>query len=632
MRLAMGACSCALLALFAHSALADSVDLRNLRQPTDPEGSVFMEGTRTPGPGNWNAGLWVSYAHELLVMQDASGAEVAVPIQNQLSIDYLGSVGLGKRLALGVLVPTVVWQQGENSERLTGSDGLPSAALGDVLVDAKLNLLEPGDLAGIGLGVLGRLGLPTSTRDGYLSDDGVSGEVRGLFELMFVGSSLRATAGARVREERSLADQRLGTDLPWGAGIAFKPQVLGLDQAGHWSWNAEAHGLIALEPKFGSDLGSPVLGTLAARYSARPFSVMAGAEAPLHAGFGSPAVRAVLALGFAARFIDLDEDGIEDEADACPELAEDRDKFEDSDGCPDFDNDGDGVGDAGDKCPTELEDEDGFQDDDGCPDLDNDGDKVPDTSDRCPARPGKASTNPAFNGCPASDRDRDGLDDDVDRCPKKAEDKDGFEDDDGCPDLDNDGDKVSDELDACPMVPGEERSEPRYNGCPNPDVDGDTFDNETDKCPNEPETFNGADDADGCPEADQKAPLLVTIERTGTRARLALRGKLSFSTVPPTVELAADSEAPIRAMAQALNQDKGLVLLVGVRAEKDTPEAQQASMNRAFAVVHTLRAFTHRDGAAEVVGFSAVKDAPGARQSGLGWILLAPQPNEKAKP
>ena len=42
----------------------------------------------------------------------------------------------------------------------------------------------------------------------------------------------------------------------------------------------------------------------------------------------------------------------------------------------DSDRDGDGVPDVGDKCPAEPEDKDGFEDDDGCdePDNDKDGD------------------------------------------------------------------------------------------------------------------------------------------------------------------------------------------------------------------------------------------------------------------
>jgi len=98
---------------------------------------------------------------------------------------------------------------------------------------------------------------------------------------------------------------------------------------------------------------------------------------------------------------DPDKDGIVGDADKCPNEPEDKDGFQDEDGCPDPDNDGDGIPDATDKCPNEPEDKDGFQDEDGCPDPDNDGDGIPDA---------------------------------VDKCPNEPETKNGFQDDDGCPD------------------------------------------------------------------------------------------------------------------------------------------------------------------------------------------------------
>ena len=48
------------------------------------------------------------------------------------------------------------------------------------------------------------------------------------------------------------------------------------------------------------------------------------------------------------------------------------------------DNDKDGIPDGKDKCPNEAEDKDGFEDDDGCPDPDNDKDGIADKDDKCP--------------------------------------------------------------------------------------------------------------------------------------------------------------------------------------------------------------------------------------------------------
>lgn len=65
---------------------------------------------------------------------------------------------------------------------------------------------------------------------------------------------------------------------------------------------------------------------------------------------------------------DRDGDGIPDVVDKCPDEPEDKDGFEDGDGCPDPDNDGDGIPDSKDACPNEPETVNGIKDDDGCPD------------------------------------------------------------------------------------------------------------------------------------------------------------------------------------------------------------------------------------------------------------------------
>jgi large repetitive protein len=131
--------------------------------------------------------------------------------------------------------------------------------------------------------------------------------------------------------------------------------------------------------------------------------------------------------------IDSDGDGIPDAQDLCPNEPEDKDGFDDEDGCPDPDNDQDGIPDKIDKCPNEPEDKDGFQDEDGCPEVDNDNDGIPDAQDKCPNDP---------------------------------EDKDGFQDEDGCPDLDNDGDGIPDSADKCPNEPETFNGVDDQDGCP----------------------------------------------------------------------------------------------------------------------------------------------------------------------
>ena len=97
---------------------------------------------------------------------------------------------------------------------------------------------------------------------------------------------------------------------------------------------------------------------------------------------------------------DRDGDGIPDDIDQCPDVPEDKDNFEDQDGCPDYDNDRDGIYDAQDQCPDQPEDRDGFQDLDGCPDPDNDKDGIPDSLDKCPNEPETVNGFKDEDGCP----------------------------------------------------------------------------------------------------------------------------------------------------------------------------------------------------------------------------------------
>lgn len=157
---------------------------------------------------------------------------------------------------------------------------------------------------------------------------------------------------------------------------------------------------------------------------------------------------------------DLDGDGIPNLSDRCRSDAEDKDEFEDADGCPDFDNDGDGIDDEDDKCPSKAEDKDDDRDDDGCPDEDADKDGIDDVVDQCPEEAEDKDGFEDKDGCPDTDNDSDGIDDANDKCPSEAEDQDSFEDSDGCPEPDNDNDGVLDAEDACPTEAGTE------NGCP----------------------------------------------------------------------------------------------------------------------------------------------------------------------
>lgn len=203
-----------------------------------------------------------------------------------------------------------------------------------------------------------------------------------------------------------------------------------------------------------------------------------------------------LGLGYVYRFgkLDTDGDGVEDSADACPEVA----GAATAAGCPD--RDADGVADSSDDCPDLAgrastkgcpdADRDGVADkDDNCPDVagkvmgcpDTDGDGVADKDDDCPAQAGLASAK----GCP--DTDGDGIADPQDKCPREA----GSADNGGCPVIDRDKDGVVDPEDACPDQAGPLAT----RGCPDRDADG--VADKDDRCPDKAGPYAGCPDTDG---------------------------------------------------------------------------------------------------------------------------------------
>ncbi|RYZ08722.1 MAG: hypothetical protein EOO73_07020 [Myxococcales bacterium] len=527
-----------------------------------------------------------------------------------------------------------MYQTGSDvTNRVSGATALPHSALGDVALSAKAVLLPAGDLGGFSLAGLGRVTLPTGDPTSYVSESSATGELRLLSELSLLVLTLRATVGAKVRgEEVTYLDRKFGHELPWGAAVVLRPQALGWDEKGRWSWSIETHGAVGLTPTLASGATSPAVIGAVARYTPSEISLLAGVEAPLSSAVGVPTIRGVLGIGWAPRFYDADQDGIEDEKDECAELAEDRDGFQDSDGCPDFDNDDDGVGDDTDKCPAEKEDSDGFEDEDGCADADDDHDGLPDATDACPREAGKDSADPKLRGCPLRDRDMDGIYDADDKCPKKAEDRDGFEDTDGCPDTDNDQDGIPDTDDACPEVAGMARGDAKQNGCASPDKDGDTYDDVDDKCPQAAETFDGFEDADGCPDTDVKKPRPPLARYDEKTQSVRVAAPIAFEAMPRALELTQKSHVALRALATLLHQNPSLTLLVGVRPQSASPAAAEEARSRSATIVTLLRALVRRENAAEAAAFSVVAKLPGVAASGVGFAVTQPKPAASAKP
>ena len=419
-----------------------------------PEGLGHLE---------WSAMALLGYANDPLVYQTEPGnsdSETTV-VADHLVIHPSLALGLGSRLTLFISVPIHALMAGEQPPRsVPAADG---AGLGDVAVGARLRIVGGPDstfaLAGELLTRLPTARLTDSEQ--VYSGARVGSYEPGLIAELRTGRlELRVRAAGRLREEIALGNLALGHELVAGVGARLRI-------ADFLSLHAEGYGSTFTSALFKRE-HSPLETLFGFKIQTRGFNVGAAAGPGLAAGYGSPDVRVVGTIGYAALSPqDTDGDGIVEPADHCPDAAEDRDGFQDADGCPDSDNDRDGIVDDRDECQNEPEDRDGFEDGNGCPDEDN---------------------------------DQDGVPDEADACREEAEDKDGVQDEDGCPDPDNDGDGMPDEGDHCPNEPEDADDFEDTDGCPDPDNDADGLLDSDDRCPLKAEDEDGFEDEDGCPE------------------------------------------------------------------------------------------------------------------------------------
>jgi OOP family OmpA-OmpF porin len=640
--------ACAVLLLASRIGLAQSagpsLDLRGFHASTDPGAGLYLEPAETPATGEWNAGLWLSYAYRPITLRNAATGKIASDvISHQVTSDLIGNVGIAHRFAFGFDLPVLLLQSGDTIDprvqRMVSEVPLPGQALGDLGLDGKFTVIRPTgeEFGGFALALQEHFTVPTGDEASYLGEGSVTSETRFLVEYRVVTLGVFGAAGLKLRgsQERyacnaTMSDEsclsRFGHELPFGLGFSVKPQIFGVDPGGHLTLYLETHGHLPLSPigPFDSAAVASLQASVGVRYALRDLSFFAGIETAMIGGIGDARLRAVMAVGFAPRNHDVDGDGIDDDVDECRELPEDKDGFEDRDGCPDADNDDDGVPDTADKCPSEKEDEDGFQDDDGCPDPDNDSDGISDVADKCPNEVGPSNAEPMKNGCPTPDPDGDRIEGAKDKCPDQAEDKDAFQDDDGCPDPDNDGDGISDIADKCPNEKGALAS----RGCPEVDPDKDTFLGQEDKCPDQPEVWNGIDDDDGCPDADPKGkaqPLIAVKQVPGKGPILTASSAVKFTAAN---EIEAPSRAILRAISAELLAHPDWSISVGARPSPKGGDSEAKA--RASAIASTIQRFTRRDKAAAVVDWRDVQAAPRAAEFGIGLLLIAPETPPKA--
>ncbi|WP_225409013.1 Ig-like domain-containing protein [Stigmatella hybrida] len=386
----------------------------------------------------WNLGLSINYARNPLnFLRPSTDEFIYNLVRHQYTLDLMGSISLFDRLELGVAVPLTL-QKEQSSDPFTPflGEAIDTTGLGDLRLVPKVRLLSTD--GGLHLALVVPVILPTSGGNEFRGREGVAAFPRLVGEWSSEkGTRIIANAGVNLQPRETFRNLSVGNEFAYGLGAEVPFHISDHKLAAE----ATIAGALGLKDAETEERPLEVLGALKYFFSEQ-LTAHVGAGPGLTRGYGTPAFRILAGVNWTAK----------PEEKPVP-----------------VDSDGDGLMDPEDRCPNEPEDKDGFQDEDGCPDPDNDQDTIPDVSDKCINEPETVNGFEDADGCPDAvpDSDGDGLTDDKDRCPNQPEDKDGFQDEDGCPDPDNDKDGI-------------------------PDT--------SDECINEPEVINGVMDEDGCPD------------------------------------------------------------------------------------------------------------------------------------
>ena len=291
------------------------LDAQLYRPPVDADGLLWTDTARGIGPGLSGRAV-MHYAHRPFAYQPAEGDPVLL-LSSAATLDLIGAYAVGPaRFALDV---PVLYADGD----LSGA----GVGLGDVALDARVTAVDAG-LVGVGLS--GRLGLPTTTVAAPVGTPGVHGELAAIVEADAEPLLVAANVGMLFQPATDLIEAAWDEQLVWRLGASYSA--------------TDAVGVS------GDVVGSANLSTLSVSQGAAPIEALVGAWGDvgggvrlqggvgrgLTPGIGASQLRVVAMIAAVPdNRVDFDGDGLIGAADACPREAEDRDGIRDSDGCPD---------------------------------------------------------------------------------------------------------------------------------------------------------------------------------------------------------------------------------------------------------------------------------------------------------
>ncbi len=317
-------------------------------QPLTSDAGHFIEGTATAKKWAWHANMGLSWAYDIGVADQAHqtrldlGFGLGLPLNLELALGFPMGVTVGKSGAPG---------PGETDLQLKGLSE-NGASIGDLRTALMWSYVSAGE-GGLGLLIGASLFVPTGDHERLMGEGGFAAEP-------FV----------------SLAFQVLSTRLSLNFAYRVRPEHVShvdgnrFEQDDDWIWRFAIRipkkNDVAYSLEFGGAIGFVTQEGPWPAAQSRPVFIGGGVDFPVarlqRMGFSAavgvigetlPDFQIGMRLIFMPVLPDEDRDGVGGASDECPLLAEDRDGFEDGDGCPDNDNDKDGFPDDEDECPLE---------------------------------------------------------------------------------------------------------------------------------------------------------------------------------------------------------------------------------------------------------------------------------------
>lgn len=347
-------------AALAPSAAAQetSIDAERFKPAVTYDGFVTAEGSAVrPTADRWAFGLALNYAFNPLVAVDQDGDITTRFVGGRLGADLMASLTVAGPFAIGLDLPFFLVQTGDRDPSFAG--------LGDLRLVPKLRILD--DRESIGLAFALEVRAPT-----HAGDFAGGTRVPVVWPKIIVdhrfGMGLRfgVNAGVLLREGTRFANIDAASEITYAVALGYR--FGGND--GMVELGGEANGGVGLAAADLEEVPLEGLGYVKINPTDE-WEIQAGPGVGLIPGYGIPTFRAFAAVRYTPTTHDKDHDGVADDEDRCPDVPEDRDADQDSDGCPeeDADDDKDGVPNADDDCPDLKETINGITDEDGCPDT-----------------------------------------------------------------------------------------------------------------------------------------------------------------------------------------------------------------------------------------------------------------------